>query len=180
MYPFSQNLYPSVFPLFILFPSPPLSLSSAPPLLPLSACCPESKWQQLSLNAKPRSHAKLTPQVFWVTLSVHRAWLPSAPPVRSDRSPRGVRYGEGRRLVFLKQRIRWSFTPVYPHHTRGLLGNIPLTEPKTAIFLFMYKCRSGPSFLIMIYLRNDVVRHATFLHIFPIKSELMCMPLRDS
>lgn len=90
----------SFLPLFILFPSPPLSLSSAPPLLPLSACCPESKWQQLSLNAKPRSHAKLTPQVFWLTLSVHQAWLPSAPLVGSDRSPRGVRHGEGRGLVF--------------------------------------------------------------------------------
>lgn len=67
-----------------------ISSLSSRPRLSLSADCLESKWQRLSLNTKHRSHAELTPQVF--TLSVHRAWLPSASLEGSDRSPRGVRY----------------------------------------------------------------------------------------
>lgn len=36
--------------------------------LSFSSDWPDAKWQQFSLNTKPRSHVILTPQVFWLTL----------------------------------------------------------------------------------------------------------------
>lgn len=95
---------------FYLHPPPHIhthffSFLSSPHLC-LSADCIDSKWQGLSLSTKHWSHAELTLQVFWLTLSIHRGFDSHQPPWReATEGPEvsGIKRGEevGTHFFFL-------------------------------------------------------------------------------
>lgn len=93
-----------------IFTAPPLLSFLSSPHLSLSADCIDSKWQGLSLSTKHWSHAELTLQVFWLTLSIQRGFDSHQPPWReATEAPEvsGIKRGEEVGTHFFNWWISW-------------------------------------------------------------------------